>query len=204
MVRHASTPASPVSVSDILSLTEMTADIIQLGAVTEEGDQCFSQHIHPPSGHIPAETSAIHGITLQDGRLYRGGAELAAIATKEALQKFLGYLQKLGSPIILVGHNIDRFDKPVLCETLKTHCPELIDEYNQVIYGTLDTLTLSRVTLDTVPNHSLATLIKEFLPGDEFDYHDALGDCQALQKLFSLKFKETHQSCISRVIFVSK
>lgn len=88
----------------------------------------------------------------------------------------------LGRPL-LVGHNIRRFDCLVLARVLDEF--ELKSTFQAGIVGFLDSLPLTRQLLKDsgVRSFKQENLVKTVL-GISYAAHDALGDVQALQKLY--------------------
>lgn len=110
---------------------------------------------------------------------------------------FIAFLQMLGRPLVL-GHNIRRFDCPLLARALDEL--DLRAEFESSVSGYVDTLTLSRELLKDrgLQSFRQENLVKELL-GLNYKAHDALEDVRALQALYSVL--QPTQELISRHLF---
>lgn len=92
------------------------------------------------------------------------------------------FYQKFSNPI-LVGHNIQSFDLPVLINQLSRY--NLYTDFQETVYGFIDTLKVAKRTWKKpdVENYKQETLVKTFL-NLKYDAHNALADVQSLQTLY--------------------
>ncbi|MBN3307851.1 PML protein, partial [Amia calva] len=153
-------------------------DIIQLSAVS--GDHTFNVYMVPRQP-IQRGASVITGFRVRRQQLYLHNRSLPTNTLREALTSFLAFLHMFHKPL-LAGHNIRRFDCPVLLRALdEVH---LRGEFKHTISGFLDTLLLARELLkDTsIQSFRQENLVKMIL-GTSYQAHNALEDVKALQRL---------------------
>jgi len=135
-------------------------EIVEIGAITvdrrQEVGMPFHSLVRPRSGHIPRAATEVHGLTYADVR--------DAPLIESVLPGFLRYL----GDAILVGHNIERFDNPILDRELNRACKRRLT--NPV----LDTLEIARRLLPRM-SHTLNALVKHFGLAEKAD-HRALAD----------------------------
>jgi len=148
-------------------LVELSGVKFKLG---EEQFETFSTLIDPEVS-IPAQVTAIHGITDE---MVEG-----APTFKEACIDFVNWS---GADAVMMAHNAS-FDVEFLRVNLAragAPCPR-----NYVV----DTLTISREFLRETKNHQLKTVVEHFnLPAG--DYHRALADSIHVQGVFKCMSKE--------------
>ncbi|XP_034952044.1 uncharacterized protein [Chelonus insularis] len=155
------------------------ARIIQVAAKC--GMKNFEVHILPKA-NITAQTSKVTGFTSSDGALFYRGQKVETFPSNVAARRFLDFLHELNSQILLVGHNIIRFDAPIICQWLNKH--GLLKELCSLIFGMTDTLPLLR--RDNIGKQE--ELAAKYLIGPEWDdirekAHNATTDCILLQGL---------------------
>ncbi|KAJ8249270.1 hypothetical protein GJAV_G00233000 [Gymnothorax javanicus] len=154
-------------------------DIVQLAAVSG-GHSCNLYML--PRCRMQSSAAAITGFSVRRRHLYRHGHALPIVPHGQALVAFLAFLRMLGRPL-LVGHNIRRFDCPVLARALDEW--HLRAAFLEVTSGFLDTLPLARDILRDrgQQSYSQESLVKAVL-GVSYPAHDALEDVRALQSLY--------------------
>ncbi len=110
------------------SINPKKANIVQIGALrfnTEDDEGAkYNQLVKPLDGHIPAESTRIHGISEED------------VKDKPSIKTVLPtFLEFIGNSI-LVGHNITRYDNRILERDLTEHLnPDL--NLSNLYYDTL-------------------------------------------------------------------
>ncbi|XP_048828665.1 three prime repair exonuclease 4 isoform X2 [Brienomyrus brachyistius] len=126
--------------------------------------------------------SAVTGLRVRRRCLYMHEVPVLANTHQEALMAFLAFLRMLDRPL-LIGHNIRKFDCPVLYRTLEEF--QLSSEFQRSISGFLDTLPLARDLLGDcgLQSYRQESLVKAVL-GVRYAAHDALEDVRALQRLY--------------------
>ncbi|KAK3558800.1 hypothetical protein QTP86_028762, partial [Hemibagrus guttatus] len=154
-----------------------SCDIVQLAAVS--GHHTLNLFMVPRCQMEPG-ASRITGFRVRRHRLFLHRRLTNSL--KEALVSFITFLRMFGRPL-LVGHNIRRFDCLVLARVLDEF--GLKAAFQAGILGFLDSLPLTRQLLKDSGVHSFKqeNLVKTLL-GVSYAAHDALGDVQALQKLY--------------------
>jgi len=146
--------------TETTGLSPVAARLVELSGVKFRLDGAivsnFSQLIDPET-RIPADTTAIHGITDE---MVRGQP-----AVREVIPQFLDWI---GSDAVLLAHNapFDLGFLEIALARLKLGVPE-----NPI----LDTLVLARALLPDAPNYQLRTLV-EYLELETGGYHRALAD----------------------------
>lgn len=120
--------------------------ITELGAVRVRNGKVsgtYGQLVNPGIP-IPAKVTRLTGI---DDAMVAGSPTIA--------QALPGFLEFCGNDI-LIGHNINRFDVPVIQQEAQRSGITLRE------YRTIDTLPLSQALCPDLKNHSVATLIQAF------------------------------------------
>ncbi|XP_034237860.1 uncharacterized protein LOC117643228 [Thrips palmi] len=163
-----------------------TDEVIQLAAKC--GDEEFSVFICPTKKFHPKATEAT-GFKLQNGQLFRRNRCIPTVPVAEACRKFLDFLSSCGDQIIIVGHNIIRFDFPRILKLLRQH--GLAKEFLNLVFGMTDTMPLLKQGKMSKQEH----LADKYLTADEWQpyirgAHDALIDCKLLDGLLA-HFKVT-------------
>ena len=108
-----------------------------------------------------------------------------------ALTDFLEFLESFNCPII-VGHNVENFDVPVLYNSLQQL--NMVSAFKVAISGFVDTLKAAKLKIakDELPgdkkSYKQEVLVKTFI-GTDYEAHNALGDVKALQSLYYAKIK---------------
>lgn len=163
----------------IISSPGPSCDIVQLAAVS--GRHTLNLFMVPRCRMDPG-ASRVTGFKVRRCRLFRHRRPMLTNSLKEALVSFITFLRMFGRPL-LVGHNIRRFDCLVLARVLDEF--GLKAAFQAGILGFLDSLPLTRLLLKDSGVHSFKqeNLVKTVL-GLSYAAHDALGDVQALQKLY--------------------
>lgn len=124
------------------------------------------------------------GFRVRRQKLYLHRQLVLTNSLREVLVSFIAFLQMLGCPLV-VGHNIRRFDCPLLARALdELH---LRAEFESSISGCVDTLPLSREMLKDrcLQSFRQENLVRE-LVGVNYKSHDALEDVRALQTLYGV------------------
>ncbi len=156
--------------TETTGLSPIVAKLIELSGVKFRlGDanvSTFSSLINPRT-RIPAEVTAIHGIT---DKMVRDAPDIS-----EVLPNFLRWIGS--SDTVLVAHNAS-FDLGFLRVALAKL--QLSVPSNWVI----DTLPLARRVLVDAPNHRLKTLV-EFLALESGGYHRALADSHHVRNILN-------------------
>lgn len=158
-------------------------DILQIAATSGKSDfSCFIKPTRP----IPAEASAVHGLTFVGSQLYLRGMPEESVTLDQGIKSFISYLKAQEKKVVLVAHKLS-FDLPFTYNAVKKL--SLIKEFDDCVAGGICTLLMAnRVfkNVDAAPiNSKLATLAMHFFgPDFNFAAHDARGDTDALAKIF--------------------
>lgn len=161
-------------------LSTKNCEIIEMSAVKIRNCQIIDtfETLIKPNAEIPYIVTQKTNITN----------EMVENAPKinDIFQEFLDFI---GDDIVL-GHNIDSYDIPILCR----YCKELnLDTFNN---STLDTLQFARKCEIDVPDHKLTTLANYF-EIEHKNAHRALADCIANHECYqSLKELYNPNLCV--------
>ncbi len=140
--------------------------IIEIAAYDPQNDRTFVS-LAKPGIPIPAEATAIHGITnemVADAPIFK---EVA-----------LAFIEFCGPNAVLIAHNGDAFDKPFLEKEFARHGIPLPK------WPSIDTLKWSRKYRPDLPRHALQHLREVYkIPANQA--HRALDDVIVLHKVFS-------------------
>ncbi|GCC34945.1 hypothetical protein chiPu_0013422 [Chiloscyllium punctatum] len=159
-------------------------DIVQLSAVT--GEKVFNKYI-VPNKPMSKGAEKVTGIQVIDGILYLRGKSQTTCSLQDAMTAFLKFLQSLDRPL-LIGHNIWRFDSPVILRAWKRL--SMKDQFAGCVTGFLDTLWLAKEVIprSDVSSYRQCHLVQAII-GEDYEAHNAIEDVKSLQKLYtSLEF----------------
>lgn len=162
--------------SSFKSFSERTSHITQIAALRD--DDKFSCYIMPKKT-IGPKASAITGIKKSNGVMYHNNICVESLNISEALDAFLEFINKTNNNL-LIGHNIQSYDCPVLMNALDS-CGKLQLFFKNVI-GFMDTLKLIKLSCPEEKSYSQVSLVSNIM-GESYDAHDALEDVSSLQKL---------------------
>ncbi|KAM9377221.1 DNA polymerase III subunit epsilon-like [Pholidichthys leucotaenia] len=153
-------------------------DIIQLAAIS--GERVFNVYTLP---HRTLTSSAreVTGFTVRDDRLFLHDDPLETVPLIEALTSFITFLRSFHQPVLLAAHNAMRFDALVLTRVLKQY--SLLQEFQQVVSGFLDTFLLSKNLFRHLSSYSQKNMVRHFL-GRTYNAHNAVEDARMLQELY--------------------
>ncbi|XP_070687629.1 three prime repair exonuclease 4 [Pempheris klunzingeri] len=158
-----------------------SCEIVQLAAVS--GGHSLNLYVVPRC-RMQRGAAKVTGFRVRRQRLYLHRQLVPTNSLREVLVSFIAFLHMLGRPLV-IGHNIRRFDCPVLARALDEL--DLRAEFESSVSGCVDTLPLAR---EMLKDHGLQSfrqenLVRELL-GVNYKAHDALEDVRALQALYSV------------------
>lgn len=165
-----------------------TSDILQIACVC--GTESFNVYMKPTCCNISISASEATGVLKHKGKA------VESLPASDGLQRFLQFLSQFPDSILL-GHNIQNFDLPVLIHQLSKY--NLLKAFETAVTGYLDTLKLSRKAFPKadVGNYKQQNLVQKLI-GETYEAHNAIADVSSLQNLFNLKLKS---HCVSDDIF---
>ena len=114
-----------------------SADVVQLAATCST--QRFSAFMEPGSAFSP-QASGVTGIRVKEGRLLQHGQVLETVPAEDVCKQFMDFLRLCAPQVILVVHNIIRFDAPRIIRLLQQH--GLAKDFCSLVFGFTDTLPL--------------------------------------------------------------
>ncbi|XP_062591571.1 uncharacterized protein LOC134253076 [Saccostrea cucullata] len=115
-----------------------TPDILQIAAVS--GNEEMNVYMRPTT-QICLEASAATRLTYIGGVLKHKGQTVTSVPPEDGLRYFLEFLKKFFKPI-LVGHNVQNFDVPVLVNQLAKY--GLLEHFKENVSGFLDRMELAK------------------------------------------------------------
>ena len=122
-------------------------------------------------------------LTKVNGKLYHKGKRVETVDGKTGLQKFITFLGTISDPV-LVAHNCKKFDAVIMARQLKKY--NLFAEFKDVCSKFSDTVPfmLHRRPGRRGPTnpYALQSLARGLL-GITYDAHNAIDDCETLEKL---------------------
>ena len=80
----------------------------------KEEFMCFAY----PKVSISAEAARITGITTRNGKMYHLNTEVDANSISVVIDTLISFLYNFGRKVVIVGHNIQLIDCPVLINAL--------------------------------------------------------------------------------------
>ena len=144
------------------------AQIVEIGAhrLSAIGDEVdkFYRLVKPPGGHIPPASTNIHGI------------DEATVKDSPSIETVLPEFCEFIRDRILIGHNVTKFDNPILERDLRTH---LKMEFRNPYY---DTLVTARRLFPRERCNIKALADRFSIPHGRL--HSALEDIQANREIF--------------------
>lgn len=161
--------------------------IVEIGATS--GYKSFKVYIKPTC-KFDQYVSDMIGLELIEGELCLEKVRVDAELPKNAMQKFITFLQSCGSKVVLAAHDGSTLDFPKISK-LAEDC-KMMDEFSSVVCGFIDTLPLLESALkDRVSQRKkfgLKDLAEDFLGYyDRKGAHDALNDATVLEKIILCK-----------------
>lgn len=155
-----------------------TSHITQIAAV--RGKERFSCYVMPQITITP-KASEITGITVNNGKMFHHSKQVDAVPVKDAFSQLCAYLEKSNNNI-LIGHNIQTYDCPLLFNALASCGEIVVNKFCDNVKGFVDTRKLFKITHSNQKSFAQQNLLKNIM-GVTYDAHDALEDVVALQKL---------------------
>ena len=189
---------------------ERKSEILQISCSPSNVEtESLSENLFPEHQIINQAATQVHGISVdfRNGRktLMRRGTELAAVSQTQGLTDFCSYLEHYShsARIVLIAHNGDKFDFPVLINALERN--NLLSVFLSINVLLLDSLTIvskemkqKDSPLQSCKRKSLSDLY-ECLIKEMFDAHDAMEDAAALsQVLFQSPLKVKPEKFIEK------
>ncbi|XP_012717881.1 three-prime repair exonuclease 1 [Fundulus heteroclitus] len=159
-------------------LDTAVCDIIQLAAVYR--GRVFNEHTLPRRA-LTTSATQVTGFRVESDGLWCHGDRVMTIPLADLLTSFLAFLRSFRCPVVLAAHNAKRFDAPVLTRVLRQY--SLLQEFQQVVSGFLDTFLLSKNLYRGLPGYSQQFLVSYFL-GRSYNAHNAEDDAKMLQELY--------------------
>ncbi|KAM7415038.1 hypothetical protein PAMA_019727 [Pampus argenteus] len=158
-----------------------SCEIVQLAAVS--GSHSLNLYVIPRC-RMQRGAAKVTGFRVRRQRLYLHRQLVLTNSLREVLVSFIAFLQMLRHPLV-VGHNIRRFDCPLLARALDEL--DLRAKFESSVSGCVDTLPLAREMLKDrrLQSFRQENLLRELL-GVNYKAHDALEDVRALQTLYSV------------------
>lgn len=154
--------------------------ITQVACVDTIHKSEFSAYVIP---QIPIDAGAekVTGIVFDGSKLKVKGQEVNALTIRDALKKFLEYLENMNN-VVLVAHNGRVFDFRVLSYAINK-CG-LDQEFVKVVKAFVDSLTVMKARHPKLPSYKQEKLAEHFsLP--TYNAHNAVDDVIALDNILA-------------------
>ncbi|KAI3370620.1 hypothetical protein L3Q82_007182 [Scortum barcoo] len=167
-------------------------EIVQLAAVS--GGHSLNLYVIPRC-RMQRGATKVTGFRVHRQRLYLRRQLVLTNSLREVLVSFIAFLRMLRRPLV-IGHNIRRFDCPLLARALDELGLGLRAEFESSVSGYVDTLPLAREMLKDrgLQSFRQENLVRELL-GVSYKAHDALEDVRALQALYGVLRPTTELIC---------
>ncbi|XP_043271172.1 uncharacterized protein [Venturia canescens] len=145
------------------------------------GAQSFEAYMIPQQPIHP-KASEITGFSVDNGYLLYFRQRVESTSSATAAKDFVDFLCNLNSQILIVGHNVIKFDAPLIFRWLAKH--DLVEKMCSITYGLTDTIPLLRQGKISKQD----VLAKQYLTSPEWNSfhekaHNALIDCYLLNGL---------------------
>ena len=174
--------------------TARTSHITQIAAAA--GEEHFSCFVFPKIPISPKSTS-ITGISVKNGNMFHHGKKVDSTSISTAVDMLLNFFEKFQRKVVLVGHNVESFDSPILIYALDS-CKKL-NKFSNIVEGIFDTLKFFRMERPGLISYRQEFLCQH-LAGIDYDAHDASNDVISLQSLFrhlNIDLCKANDSCRS-------
>ncbi|XP_034242317.1 uncharacterized protein LOC117645885 [Thrips palmi] len=176
-------------------------DIIQVAAVC--GSLQYSAYM-VPSRKIAPQASAVTGLKVVKGKLVHKSVALPTKPPRIVASEFLEFLRKCGPQVILVGHNLMRYDAPRILRFMKLFGESM--EFAEMVHGLVETMPLIRQGRKC----KLQVLAAKYLTEEKWtehkkNAHNAVSDCILLEGLmhhFSVSQQTMLKSLVTMVDFM--
>ncbi|XP_067951668.1 uncharacterized protein [Watersipora subatra] len=165
--------------------------VVQIGALADNSE-AFSVYILPDKP-IEKGASNVNRLYVDDtGRLMKMNSEgedsaLNTEGLREGMTKFAEFIQKQGYQCILIGHNIAKYDNPIL--RAEAQRVNLLQTFQGLVYGYIDTLEVFHYERPGLKSYKQSELVNYYL-GRGYDAHEAVADVTILKDLIDKEFKD--------------
>ena len=153
-------------------------ELTQVAAYRFDGQDTFDQYILPVGGISSGATTAT-GITKRNNQLFLRNRPVECKDANTALASFADWIDRQGKKVILVGHNVERFDSKHFWRWISVH--NLVKRF-QNLGGFIDTLPLLRSRFPKERSHKQETMYS-LVVGGSYEAHNAMADVTALVKI---------------------
>jgi len=166
--------------------------ICQIGAVSSTGSE-FCEFCMPEQAIEPGASEATGFKIDRHGNLSRNGRALETNSVASVLRQFMIWIEaqtsannnsrnrnrRASTNVILVAHNGNKFDHPIL----QRACEEHGVSFPRCRISFVDSIPLLKSAIPGRREMSLPSLVRDLLPEMDFQGHDALNDATALKEL---------------------
>jgi len=159
-------------------------EILSISAITFDfpGDGTDPFNVYTmPCGDIDPGASKVNGFTKYNGNLFLNGKRMDAVDLRTGLEEFLGWLQSLGTKVMLIAHNAKRFDTPRL--KLQSSRLDMQEDFEEVVEGFICSLQVFKAIAPGLPSYTQPNLYKHFVDSGGYDAHKSHTDVLALKEL---------------------
>ena len=169
--------------SDVCELTQVAASRF-------DGMDHFDQYILPV-GSISSGAVRATGITKHNNRLFLRSRPVESADAHTILSSFADWIDHQGGKVVLIGHNVERFDSKHFWRTVTNI--SLVSRFCNLA-GFVDTLPLLRSMYPEAKNHKQETMFA-LIVGGTYDAHNAMGDVSAVIKIMQKLSVSTPSLC---------
>ena len=132
-----------------------------------------------PIGPISPGASKATGITKINNRLFLHSRPVESGDARTILSLFADWLDKQNEKVILIGHNVERFDSKHLWRIIEMS--QLTERFSNIA-GFVDTLPLLRSIYPNEKTHKQEHMYS-LIVGGAYDAHNAMGDVDAIVRI---------------------
>ena len=153
----------------------------------------WSQYMQPTQ-QIDPGASRVNNLTIRDDKLCYNGAECSNVVSAErGIIHFITHIKKYyPDGVLLIAHNGDKFDFPLLQRDLKKYGSDLKMKYR--VAG-LDSLNVFRRMYPGLRAYNQPYLVERFLENENVGAaHEAVGDCSNLKRVIETAAAEKKMS----------
>ena len=156
------------------TLLSDSCEIIQIAATVFDSSTSFDRYILPV-GAISPGASKVTGITKKNNCLFLRSRPVESADILTVLKQFSEWLSTLGDNVVLVGHNVNKFDSKHFWRVIESH--KVASHFT--LSGFIDTLPLFRCLQPTEKSHKQEAVYIRTV-GGKYNAHNAMGDVLAL------------------------
>lgn len=159
-----------------------------------------------PQGKISQQASGVTGLKMVRGKLVHNSVALPTKPPHIVASELLAFLKRCGEQVVLVGHNLVRFDAPRILQFMKNYGEPM--EFCEIVHGLVDTVPhLKQGKVGKLEHLANSYLTHNKWSVHKKNAHNALSDCALVEGLldhFSISREALLSSCVPMEDFMRR